>query len=147
MKSRKPRKPLFERLKTGLEEAILHARGEIVLKTTVVRLPDPPPEIGPEELARMRVDSQMSLAMFARLLNVSIGAVRSWEIGTRKPSRAALRLIQVFRENPSSVLEAAGIAQSAGNVAQKNEPTKVSRNGRRPPKTPRSHQRPPRPGG
>ena len=38
MKSLKQRKPLFERLKTGLEEAISHARGEITLKTTTLNL-------------------------------------------------------------------------------------------------------------
>jgi putative transcriptional regulator len=42
----------------------------------------------------------MSQAMFARLLNVSPKTVQSWEHGTRKPSQAALRLIQVFEQNP-----------------------------------------------
>jgi hypothetical protein len=46
MKSTKSRKPLFERLKTGLEEAIRHAKGEIALKTTTLEMPDRPPEVG-----------------------------------------------------------------------------------------------------
>lgn len=33
---KKPRKPFFERLKTGLEEGIAHARTEINLKTVDV---------------------------------------------------------------------------------------------------------------
>ena len=45
MKSPKVRKPLFDRLKAGLEEGILHAKGEITLKTTTLELPDRPPEI------------------------------------------------------------------------------------------------------
>lgn len=36
MKSPKDRKPLFERLKTGLDEGIRHAKGEITLKTTTL---------------------------------------------------------------------------------------------------------------
>ena len=38
----KPHKPLFERLKDGLEEGIAHAKGELSLKT--VELHDAPPE-------------------------------------------------------------------------------------------------------
>jgi putative transcriptional regulator len=109
MKSPKDRKPLFERLKTGMEEAIRHARGEITLKTTVVEIPDPPPELPPEELTRLRVGKGMSQDVFARLLNVPTRTVRSWEDGTRKPSQAALRLIQVFREDPAGVLEIVGM--------------------------------------
>src|SRR5262245_54375211 len=109
MKSPKDRKPLFERLKTGMEEAIRHSRGEVALKTTVVEIPYPPPEIHPEELTRLRIDNGMSQEVFARILNVSIGTVRSWENGTRRPSRAALRLIQVFRQKTDGVLEVVGM--------------------------------------
>jgi hypothetical protein len=49
MNSPKGRKPLFERLKTGMIKAIRHARGEVPLKTTVVEVSDPPPNIQPEE--------------------------------------------------------------------------------------------------
>jgi hypothetical protein len=49
MNSPKYRKPLFERLKKGMEEVVRHARGGITLKTTVVEVPDLPPEIQPEE--------------------------------------------------------------------------------------------------
>ena len=109
MKSPKGRKPLFERLKTGLEEAILHARGEITLKTTTLEWPDRPPEVRADELTGLRLESGMSQAVFARVLNVSTKTVQSWEQGTRKPSQAALRLIQVFRRDPSGVLQAAGM--------------------------------------
>ena len=91
MRPPKARKPLFERLKTGMEEAIRHAKGEIVLKTTVVELPDPPPDVPGEEVARLRQENQLSQAAFARLLNVSTRTVQNWERGNRKPSQAALR--------------------------------------------------------
>ena len=45
----KSRKPLFERVKRSLEEAVRHAQDEITLKTTEIELPDPPPkDEGPE---------------------------------------------------------------------------------------------------
>jgi putative transcriptional regulator len=109
MKSPKNRPPRFERLKAGLEEAIRDARGEITLKTTVLELPDPPPEVGADEVTRVRLGAQMSQAVFARLLGVSTKTVQSWEQGTRRPSQAALRLLQVFRQDPKGVLRVAGM--------------------------------------
>ncbi|MGP0066820.1 MAG: helix-turn-helix domain-containing protein [Isosphaeraceae bacterium] len=110
MKSPKSRRPLFERLKIGLEEGILHAKGEITLKTTTLEMPDRPPEVSAEELTELRLANGMSQAIFARMLNVSTKTVQSWEQGHRKPSQAALRLIQVFRQNPSGLLEVAGMS-------------------------------------
>ena len=65
MKSPKNRKPLFERLKTGLEEAILHTRGEITLKTTTLEMPDRPSDVRTDELTKLRLESGMSQAVFA----------------------------------------------------------------------------------
>jgi putative transcriptional regulator len=107
-----PRKrlPVADQIRKGLEEAIRHAKGEITLKTTTLEMPDPPPEVGAEELTELRNESGMSQAVFARMLNVSTKTIQSWEQGVRKPSQAALRLIQVFRQNPSSLLEVVGMS-------------------------------------
>jgi DNA-binding transcriptional regulator YiaG len=66
MKSRPPRKLLFERLQQGLTEGIREARGEMTLRTVV--LPDHPPEITPEDLTALRVKLEMSREVFARVL-------------------------------------------------------------------------------
>ena len=110
MKSPKSRKPFFERLKTGLEEGIRHAKGEITLKTTTLEIPDCPPEIDAEEVTKLRLKSGMSQAVFARMLNVSTKTIQSWEQGQRKPSQAALRLIQVFRHDPAGMLKLVGMS-------------------------------------
>jgi putative transcriptional regulator len=122
MKSPMVRKPLFDRLKTGLEDAIRHAKGEITLKTTTLELPDPPPEVRADELAKLRSDSGMSQDVFARVLNVPTKTVQSWEEGKRKPSQAALRLIQVFRHNTSGVLEVIGMNASRRRADSKKRP-------------------------
>ena len=109
MKDRSKRLPVADQIRKGLEEAIRHAQGEITLKTTVLELPDPPPEVPAGEVTRLRLDNQMSQEAFARLLNVSTATVRSWERGTRKPSQAALRLIQVFRQDPDVVFRSLGL--------------------------------------
>ena len=125
MKSSRNRKPLFERLKSGLEDANRHAKGEITLKTTTVELPDKPPEVDPDDVVRIRLDNQMSQAVFARVLNVSPKTVQSWEQGSRKPSHASLRLIQVIRKNPQLVLQTVGMAAP---VKKRIATTKADRN-------------------
>ncbi len=109
MKSPKVRRPLAERLKTSLEEAIRQARGEITLKTTVVELPDEPPEIDAPTLVAIRGQSRMSQAVFARLLNVSTKTVQSWEQGVRTPSHASRRLIQIYSQHPETVCQSVGL--------------------------------------
>jgi putative transcriptional regulator len=110
MSEHRKRLPVADQIRKGLEEAIRHARGEITLKTTVVEIPDPPPKISPEELTKLRLANRMSQEVFARVLNVPTRTVQGWEAGTRKPSQAALRLIQVFRQNTAGVLEVVGMA-------------------------------------
>jgi putative transcriptional regulator len=80
-------------------------------------MPDRPPEVGAEELTGIRLASGMSQAVFARTLNVSTKTVQSWEQGARKPSQAALRLIQVFRQNPSCLLEVVGMTTPRAKAA------------------------------
>jgi putative transcriptional regulator len=109
MKDRRKRLPVAEQIRKGLEEAIRHAKGEITLKTTTLELPDRPPEVGVADLTKVRLASGMSQATFARLLKTSTKTVQSWEQGQRKPSQAVLRLIQVFRHDPTGLLEVAGM--------------------------------------
>jgi putative transcriptional regulator len=110
MKDQRKRLPVADQIRKGLEEAILHAKGETTLKTTTLEMPDRTPEVATEELSKLRLKSAMSQYVFARMLNVWTKTVQSWEHGTRKPSQAALRLIQVYRQNPSVLLEVVGMS-------------------------------------
>ena len=103
----KTRKPFFERLKTGLEEGIAHARGELTLKT--VEVPEAPPEIDAKTLVALREGAAMSQAVFAKVLYVSSKTVQSWEQGNRVPSMASRRLIQLFAEEPGVVCKVVGL--------------------------------------
>ena len=103
------RKPLFERLKQGLEEGIAHAQGELTLRT--VELPLAPPEIDAKTLAALRDRASMSQAIFAKVLNVSAKTLQSWEQGIRRRSDASRRLIQVFTEAPEVVCRIAGVPE------------------------------------
>lgn len=109
MEARDRRKPFFDRLKEGLEDAVRHAKGEITLKSTTLSTADRHPELDSEDVAVLRAESGLSQAEFARVLNVSTKTVRGWERGTQRPSAAAQRLIQVFRHDPEGVLLVAGM--------------------------------------
>ncbi len=108
MKSRE-RKPLFDRLRKGLDEGIAHAKGELSLRT--VTMPEPPPEIDAETLAGVRAQCAMSQRVFARMLNVSPKTLQSWEQGVRQPSDASRRLLQVFCEAPEVLCRIAGLPE------------------------------------
>lgn len=103
----KERKPLFERLKQGLEEGVAYAQGELTLRT--VEMPEKPPEIDAKTIAALRDRAAMSQTVFARMLNVSPKTLQSWEQGIRKPSDASQRLIQIFSEHPAVICQSVGL--------------------------------------
>jgi putative transcriptional regulator len=115
MIARKTRKPLFDRLQEGLKEGIAFARGELNLKT--VEIPDEPPQVDGRTLAAIRKRAQMSQAVFAKVLNVSTKTVQSWEQGTRTPSQASLRLIELFSQRPQVVCDLVGLTPAAWNAS------------------------------
>lgn len=85
----------FKGLKKGLEEALAHTEGKITLKSEVIEIPEPPVEYEAKEIKRIRERCHYSQGVFAKVLNVSIKTVQSWESGTRAPSHAALRLLEI----------------------------------------------------
>ncbi len=119
------RKPLFERLKQGVEEGITHFKGELTLRT--VEIPEEPPEIDGETLAAMRAQAAMSQSVFAKLLNVSTSTLQSWEQGVRQPSDASRRLLQVFVEQPGVLCRMVGLPK----ISLKGVQTKRKPNGQR----------------
>lgn len=105
---------VFEQLRAGLEDSIAWSKGQITLKTTT--LPAPPPRADAKRVLQLRRQLNMSQAVFAATINVSRKTVQSWEQGTRSPSDAALRLLQVMALQPGVVqqLFATGNRKSAG---------------------------------
>ena len=75
-------------------------RKAAAVKTTKIRLAKPAPEMSPREVERLRARLGVSQARFAAMLNVPTVTAISWEKGRRKPSGAALRLLQIARQHP-----------------------------------------------
>ena len=95
-------------LLNSVEKVRDHVTGKrkVTMRTTEVKLPDPAPSISPEDIAEARHVLNVSQPVFARLLNVPTVTAVSWEKGRRKPSGAALRLLQIARKHPEAILEA-----------------------------------------
>jgi DNA-binding transcriptional regulator YiaG len=104
------RKPLFERLKSALKEGIEFAQGAVDLR--VAAMPAPPPELNARQITQLRRRFNLSQHAFARTLNVATKTIQSWEQVNRRPSQAALRLLQFFAERPELVCGVLGIANN-----------------------------------
>lgn len=69
------------------------------------RLAMPPVEpLQPEQIKRIRETLRVSQAVFARLLNTSVSTVQKWEIGQKKPTGTALKLLHLVQERGLEVV-------------------------------------------
>jgi putative transcriptional regulator len=87
---------LFKELKEGLEDAIAYEQGKLDLRSKDIEIPDPPAEYTAKKIKKIRDKNRYSQGIFAKILNVSIKTVQSWESGQRVPSHAALRLLEII---------------------------------------------------
>lgn len=69
------------------------------------RLCIPPVEpLAPEQIKNIRETSHVSQAVFARLLNTSVSTVQKWEIGQKKPTGTALKLLRLVQKRGLEVV-------------------------------------------
>jgi putative transcriptional regulator len=64
----------------------------------------PVQSLSPEEIKAIRERENLSQPVFAEILNVSPSSVKHWEIGDKFPSGAALKLLNIVRNNGLSGL-------------------------------------------
>jgi len=53
----------------------------------------------PDQIKRIRERSHVSQAVFAALLNTSVSTVQKWEIGQKRPTGTALKLLHLVQKN------------------------------------------------
>ena len=71
------------------------------------RLCLPPVEpLAPAQIKHIRESTRVSQAVFARLLNTSLSTVQKWEIGQKKPTGTALKLLHLVQKRGLAVLVA-----------------------------------------
>lgn len=87
---------LFASIKRGLEEAIAHQNGD----KTGIRL------FTPEEVnvKQVREKTGLTQEQFATTFGISLGTLRHWERGDRKPHGPALVLLNAVAKEPATVL-------------------------------------------
>ena len=52
----------------------------------------------PKTIKQIREQSHVSQAVFAHLLNTSLSTVQKWEIGQKKPTGTALKLLHLVKD-------------------------------------------------
>lgn len=86
---------MFAELEQSLKEAVAIKKGE--MKPARVF------EMEPFDIAKIRGKTNKTQEEFAAMLNISIGTLRNWEQGRRKPDGAALSLLKVVSADPKYV--------------------------------------------
>ena len=88
----------FESIKQGLTEAIEFARGKPT--KAVIH------EFSPVDVKAIRKKVGMTQSDFASAFGISLGTLRHWERGDRKPRGPALVLLNIVAKEPKAVLRA-----------------------------------------
>jgi putative transcriptional regulator len=94
---------LFNELMQSLDQALRYSRGEQINARTTT-LPAPLEPMTQQEIIELRAQFNCSQAVFARLLNVSVKTLQAWEQGSRTPSDAALKLLNVAKNHPEALI-------------------------------------------
>ena len=103
----------MRKTKSAILEAVrettkgLHAAGvmdQIALRKCD-RLCLPPIEpLSPSKIRKIRAQSRVSQAVFAALLNTSVSTVQKWEIGQKRPTGTALKLLHLVQKRGLEVV-------------------------------------------
>jgi putative transcriptional regulator len=94
-------------LLASLRSHIQHLSGKkkLTLRTRTIYMPDRITGMKASEITAIRSKLKLSQPIFARVLNVPVATARSWETGRRKPTGAALRLLDLARRSPQTLLD------------------------------------------
>ncbi len=88
----------FESIKQGLTEAVEFAQGQT--SGAVVK------KFAPLDIKAVRAKVGMTQTEFAMTFGISLGTLRHWERGDRKPQGPALVLLNAVEKEPEAVLRA-----------------------------------------
>lgn len=86
------------------------------------------------EIKRLRLREKASQAVFAAYLNTSVSAVQKWEVGDKKPSGPALKLLDLVERRGLNVLNADLTPKPVTSEARPNAARKPARDALRGPR-------------
>jgi putative transcriptional regulator len=82
----------------------LQGKRKLTMRTTTLELARPAPTLRSRDISAIRAQLGVSQPVFAAILNVPVATARSWEQGTRSPSGAALRLLELVHRQPHTII-------------------------------------------
>jgi putative transcriptional regulator len=97
------RKALFDELLESVREGGAILRGEKEASREFL-IEDP-------DVRSLREGYGLSQPKFAALLGISVGTLRNWEQGRRRPEGSARVLLRIVAKHPDAVLDVATIAK------------------------------------
>jgi len=93
------KKALFDELLESVREGGAILRGELTASREF-RMEDP-------DVRSLRERYGLSQPKFAALLGISVGTLRNWEQGRRRPEGSARVLLRIVAKHPDAVLDVA----------------------------------------
>ena len=93
---------VFDKIKTGLEEAIAYEQGTLEARTTKLSV-TPVDRYDAAEIKGIRKSTGFTQAVFAQYMGVSVKTVEAWEAGRNVPSGAARHLLFLLDSDHSLV--------------------------------------------
>ncbi|HEX2190891.1 MAG TPA: helix-turn-helix domain-containing protein [Longimicrobiaceae bacterium] len=91
---------LFQELLESVRQGAAILRGDLGPQRT---FDDPEPEI--PEVSEVRKQLGLSQPKMAALMGISVGTLRNWEQGRRRPEGPARTLLRVAARHPEAVLD------------------------------------------
>ena len=93
---------IFEEVLEGLHEVKDFEHGKVTLRTSTVK-PKPMTDLSGEQIKQIREALDISRAVFAHQLRVSLRTLENWEQGRAKPNDQAKALILMTAKYPDTI--------------------------------------------
>ena len=89
-----------EKLIQSARQAELHSRGKKKLRSNVIEI-QPVPNYAPEQIKDIRAKLGLTQGLMGGIVGVSPKTIEAWEIGFRRPSGSAMRVLAELDTNPN----------------------------------------------
>ena len=89
-----------EKLINTARQAETHSAGQKKLRVNVIEIM-PIPSYEPLQIKKIRARLGLTQSMFGGIIGVSTKTVEAWEVGFRRPSSSAMRVLAELDTNPS----------------------------------------------
>lgn len=103
---------LYDELMEGVEAMRQQHKGKVTLRTHKVE-ELPPLQIDADLIRETREKLNVSRAVFARHLRVSVRTIENWEQGRAKPNAQAAALILMVRKYPDTLKKLQSLSEEA----------------------------------